>query len=154
MLDTAECTLCMWTLLSNPSFQPCNEFIRYGLIVCVCSIAQSCPTLCNPMDCGLPDSSVHGMSQARILEWVVISLLQGIFPTQGSNPHFLSLLHWQADSLPLSHQGSPRYQYCPQLNEDGDKWENLRHGAVTQWIHEYKNERMLTYIKIPVIWSP
>ena len=31
-------------------------------------------------------------------------LLQGIFPTQGSNPH---LLHWQVDSLPLSHQGSP-----------------------------------------------
>ena len=31
-------------------------------------------------------------------------LLQGILPTQGSNPH---LLHWQADSLPLSHQGSP-----------------------------------------------
>ena len=34
-------------------------------------------------------------------------LLQGIFPTQGSNPCLLHLLHWQADSLPLSHQGSP-----------------------------------------------
>ena len=34
-------------------------------------------------------------------------LLQGIFPTQGSNPHLLRLLHWQADSLPLSHLGSP-----------------------------------------------
>ena len=33
--------------------------------------------------------------------------LQGIFPTQGSNPHLLYLLHWQADSLPLSHQGIP-----------------------------------------------
>ena len=34
-------------------------------------------------------------------------LLQGIFPAQGSNPHLLSLLHWQVDSLPLSHLGSP-----------------------------------------------
>ena len=34
-------------------------------------------------------------------------LLQGIFPTQGSNPHLLWLLHWQADSLPQSHLGSP-----------------------------------------------
>ena len=34
-------------------------------------------------------------------------LLQGIFPTQGSNLHALCLLHWQADSLPVSHLGSP-----------------------------------------------
>ena len=36
------------------------------------------------MDCSLPDFSVHGILQARILEWVCPSLLQGIFPTQGS----------------------------------------------------------------------
>ena len=34
--------------------------------------AQSCPTLCDPMDCSLPRSSVHGIFQARILEWVAI----------------------------------------------------------------------------------
>ena len=54
-----------------------------------------------------PGSSVHGISQGRILEWVVISYFQGIFLTQGSNPSLLCLLHWQVDSLPLSHQGSP-----------------------------------------------
>ena len=37
------------------------------------SVAQSCPALCNPMDCSPPGSSVHGILQARILEWVVIS---------------------------------------------------------------------------------
>ena len=63
-------------------------------------VAQSCLTLCDPMDCGLPGSSVHGISQARILEWVAIIFFQGIFPTQESNPR---LLHWQVDSLPLSH---------------------------------------------------
>ena len=36
-------------------------------------VAQSCPTLCDPMDCSLPGSSIHGVFQARILEWVAIS---------------------------------------------------------------------------------
>ena len=36
-------------------------------------VAQSCPALRNPMDCGLPGSSVHGISQARVLEWVAIA---------------------------------------------------------------------------------
>ena len=39
-----------------------------GLCMRVCSVAQSCPALCDPMDCSLPGSSVHGTSQARILE--------------------------------------------------------------------------------------
>ena len=44
--------------------------------------AQSCLTLCNPMDCSLPDSSVHEILQARILEWVAIPFSGGIFPTR------------------------------------------------------------------------
>ena len=43
------------------------------MCVCVCVCAQPCPTLCNPMDCNPPGFSVHGISQARILEWVAIS---------------------------------------------------------------------------------
>ena len=43
-------------------------------------VAQSCPALCNPMDC-----TVHGILQARILEWVAFPFLQRIFPTKGSN---------------------------------------------------------------------
>ena len=39
----------------------------------LCLVAQSCPTLCNPMDCSLPGSSVHGILLGRILEWVAIS---------------------------------------------------------------------------------
>ena len=54
---------------------------------------QSCPTLCDPMDCGPPGSSIHGILQARILDWV--ALLQGIFQTQGSNLSLLGL-HWQS----------------------------------------------------------
>ena len=46
-------------------------------IMHLCSVAQSCLTLCNPMDYSLPDSFVHGTSQARILEWVAISSSRG-----------------------------------------------------------------------------
>ena len=40
-------------------------------------VAQSCPTLCDPMDCSPPGFSVRGISQARILEWVIISSSRG-----------------------------------------------------------------------------
>ena len=58
---------------------------RVFLILCktasntfVCMLcAQSCPTLCNPLDCSLPGPSIHGISQARILEWVAISYPKG-----------------------------------------------------------------------------
>ena len=40
-------------------------------------VTQSCPTLCNPMDCSLPGSSLHGIFQTRILEWVAISFSRG-----------------------------------------------------------------------------
>ena len=43
-------------------------------------LAQSCPTLCNPMDCSPPGSSVYGILQARILEWVAISFSRGSSP--------------------------------------------------------------------------
>ena len=41
------------------------------------SVTQLCPTLCDPMDCSLPGSSVHGILQARILEWVATSFSRG-----------------------------------------------------------------------------
>ena len=40
-------------------------------------VAQSCPTLCNPMDCSLPGSSLHGIFQAIVLEWIAISFSRG-----------------------------------------------------------------------------
>ena len=64
--------------------------------------AQLCLTFCDPMDCSLP-GSVRGILQARMLECCHF-LLQEIFPTQRLKP---GLLHWEADSLPLSHLGSP-----------------------------------------------
>ena len=47
--------------------------IKYKICIC----AQSCPTLWDSMDCSLPGSSFHGISQARVLEWVAISFSRG-----------------------------------------------------------------------------
>ena len=46
-------------------------------VVVVVLVAQSCSTLCDPMDCSLPGSSVHEILQARILEWVAIPFSRG-----------------------------------------------------------------------------
>ena len=68
---------------------------------------KSCPTLCDPMDCSPPGSSVHGDSLGKNTGVAYHALLQGIFLTQGSNPHLLHLLHWQAGSLPLAPPRKP-----------------------------------------------
>ena len=64
---------------------------------------QSCLTLCDSMNCSLPHSSVHGILQARILEWVAIPFSREIFLTQGSN---LGLLHCRGILYHLGHQES------------------------------------------------
>ena len=60
---------------------------------CCCLDAYLCLTLYNPVDCSPPGSSVHGISQARVLEWVAHALLQGIFLNQGLNLCLLKFLH-------------------------------------------------------------
>ena len=78
----------------------------------MCLVAQLCLTLFDPVDCSPPGSSVHGIVQARILEWVAIPFLRGIFLTQGLNLH---LLHWQVDSLPAEPSGKPSLPICKYL---------------------------------------
>ena len=98
MLSTSWCTWQQSLQLPDPPLDlpSCSKAVRtdgltgqpYPSCVCVhmvhhfkscapvwllCVYAQSCPTLCDPMGCSLPGSSVHGTSQARILEWVAIS---------------------------------------------------------------------------------
>ena len=80
-----------------------------------CSFIQLCPALCNLR---------HGATRflcpwdfpGKNTEVCCCFLLQGIFPTQGSNPHLLWLLHWQPDSLPLSHLASPSASREVQVN--------------------------------------
>ena len=66
------------------------------------------------------------------------SLLQGIFPTQGSNPHLLCLRHWQARSLPLSHGGAQckrhSHQYLKEKSaRNGNGWPGAHCLAGSRW---------------------
>ena len=63
-------------------------------IVCACSVAQSCPTLCSPMDYSLSGFFVHGIFQARILEWVAIPYSRGSSQPQRLNPFLLCSIHY------------------------------------------------------------
>ena len=68
-------------------------------------LLQSCLTLCDCMDSSPPGSSVHGILQARILEWVAMPSSRGILPTQRSNLRPLCLLALAGRFLLPSHQG-------------------------------------------------
>ena len=75
--------------------------------VCVCAwVVQSCPTLCDLMNYSPPGFSVHGILQARILEWIATPFSRVSSPTQESNPHLLWLPRWQADSSALRDLGN------------------------------------------------
>ena len=83
-LRTPRCfsPLFSWPL---PIFLMCKRKRCY----CCCLVAKLCLTLCDSLDCSLPSSPVHAISQARILEWVATSFSGIIFPTQESNPCLL-----------------------------------------------------------------
>ena len=94
-----------------------REFGESGKVLML--VPQLCPTLCNPADCSLPASSVHGILQVRILNCVAIPSLVA-FPNSGVEPRGLT---------PLSHQGSP---LCiigiifTHQDTTGDSWKTWR----------------------------
>ena len=83
----AHSTVCGWNL---KTFEWRRRRVLHVQISRLCSVTQSCLTLCNPMNCSHPGASVHGILQAR--KWVGChALFQGIFPTQGQNSVFYAL---------------------------------------------------------------
>ena len=75
--------------------------------LCCAKSLQSCPSLCDHMDCSPPGSSIHGVLQARILEWVAMPSSRSSWPSDWTTPCLLYLLHWQGSSLPLGPPGKP-----------------------------------------------
>ena len=73
----AEVPLLYWCTAKNMHWAFYKCWVFTNTCVCICLCAQSCPTLCDPMGCSLPGSSVHGILQARILAWVAISFSKG-----------------------------------------------------------------------------
>ena len=79
----------------------------FNMKTCVSVLShQSCLTLCDPRDCSPPGSSVHGILQARILEWVAISSFRG---SSWPRDQTTCLMHWQAGSLPLAPPRKPQH---------------------------------------------
>ena len=85
------------------------KFFVYSVCCCCCWIAKSYPTLWDPMDCSPPGSSVHGILQAITLEWVAMSSSEDL-PNPGAKPAGdPAAVALEAESLPLSRQGSSLY---------------------------------------------
>ena len=130
-------------------FKPLCQFVSFlehplmfSNVLHACLRAKSlqlCLTLCDLMDCSPPGSSVRGILQGRILEWVAISppgdlpnsgIFQGIFPTQGWHLHLFCLLYWQGGSLPLAPPGKPSVIQGEQQNR-GERWMLAKWGPLT-----------------------
>ena len=102
VLEISQARTLGWIAIS---FSRESSWPRDWSCAVLCLVAQSCPTVGNSMDCSLPCSSVHGDSPGKNNGVGFQALLQGIFPTQRSNP---SLLNFRRILYHLSHQGSPR----------------------------------------------
>ena len=92
-----------------------------------CLVSQLCLTLCHPLNCSPPDSSVDRIFQATVLEWVAIFLLQGLSPTQGSNQDLLCLLHCRQILYWLNHQESPADYNSVLKNNSRNELNSLTH---------------------------
>ena len=79
----------LWGVKSQKMLIILCFLLIYSARGCACSVIQSCPSLCDPMDCSPSGSSVHGILQARILEWAAISS-PGELPNPGIRPKSLT----------------------------------------------------------------
>ena len=93
-----------WVIPGQGTRSPMLQLRKKMARVMKVLLAQSYPTLCDPMDCSPPGSFLCGDSPDKNTEVGCHSLLQGIFPTQGSNPGFL---HCRQMLYHRNHQGSP-----------------------------------------------
>ena len=92
---------CPWDSSGKNTEVGCHFLLQCMKVKSESEVAQSCPTLHNPMDCSLPGSSIHGIFEAGVLEWVAIAfsktMVHRIAKSQTwlSNSH--SLTHWWLD---------------------------------------------------------
>ena len=107
----------------HPSESPRGQILTFVVCVKCVKVAQSCPTLCEPLDC-------TGVGS--------LSLLQGVFPTQGSNP---GLPHCRQILYQLGHNGSPNEVKC--------KLRPTRCNPMDYAIHGILQARILEWVAFP-----
>ena len=84
--------LCPWESSGKNIGVGCHFLLQCMKVKSESEVAQSCPTPSDPMDCSQPGSSIHGIFQARVLEWGAIAF-SGLWPLSIINMVFLSLSH-------------------------------------------------------------
>ena len=109
-------------------------------------VAQSCPTLCNPRDCSLPDFSVHGISQARMLEWIAI-----FFAVGSSPPRNWIYISWMVDGFLTS---EPPGKPCTRWEESVKKGPSMSQLVLyTWWSPWLDHEIAVNVLKFFYIWD-
>ena len=108
-------------------FADCTVLLHLRLCCCavLCLVTQSSPTLCNPMDCSSLGSSAHGDSPGKNTEVGCHGLLQGIFPTQGSNAglsHCRRILYQLRDANMLFKEICSLLDYLGHLGRRVNEW--------------------------------
>ena len=119
-------------------YSPAGGITYYKICLGRAKSLQPCLTLCDPMDCSPPGSSVHGIFQARILECVAISSSRR--SSQGLNPCLLGLLCWQVGSLTLPQFGKPLLRTVLVIPYEVDDQKHSRHVKMGYFImYSYHN---------------
>ena len=131
-----------------------NQIEFNNSCVHACWVTQLCPTLCNPIDCCLPVSSVHGIFQARILEWGATSF------SRGSS--------WPRDQIFISYIGSQILYFCAtwealeqlpsqkgyhkqmgfSFKEQNTNWE----GKMFPVVHTWATHPTISSLSVPKCW--
>ena len=101
----------------------CHFLLQYMKVKSESEVAQSCLTLSDPMDCSLPGSSIHGIFQARVLEWGAIA-----FSEECSNYHTIALISHASNG---EGSGTPLQYSCLKNPMDGGAWWAAVHGVVS-----------------------
>jgi len=73
---------CPWNSAGKNTGVGCHFLLQCMKVKSESEVAQSCPTPSDPMDCSLPGSSVHGICQARVLEWVALRSVKSLSKTR------------------------------------------------------------------------
>ena len=126
-----------------------NKTMQLRTNVCVRSVSQSCPNLCNPLDCSLPGSSVHGIFQARVLDWDAIAFSEEIpgvtrkFRLGVPNEAWQRLIEFcQEKALVIANN---LFQQHKTLHMDITRWSTLKSDWLYSW--QPKVEKLCTVSK-------
>jgi len=120
----------------------CHFLLQCMKVKSESEVAQSCPTLCDPMDCSLPGSSVHGIFQARVLEWGAIAFSINI----STSFYYSSSQMFQVPSPPCC------FETCFHLSVFFSSALQTKHNNTAGWFHQSGVNGVLTPLVLQCSW--